>query len=328
MTIPRYDPGVIEAATRFGPAVRIADLFDLGGGAVLSDGPIGRGEQGQVWRLDTTGGSWAVKESFRAVDEREVALAADFQDAACSSGVPAPIGRRTGDGQVCADVGDSVVRVYEWIDLLEPDLGLDPSAVGQVLAQIHQVDVVPAGSLDSWYTEPVGADRWNEIGRRLTLAGAPFADEFARMRSEFVALDSWIRPVSAARMCHRDLWADNLLRTASGGLCVIDWEDCGPAQPERELCCLLFEFGADDPVRIRDLYGSYLEHGGPGRVRERQDFSMLIAQLGHICEIVCRDWLDPAWRSTDRQRSAERFAEFVEHPYSRASLEQMLDALR
>ena len=54
---------------------------------------------------------------------------------------------------------------------------------------------------------------------------------------------------------------------------------------------------------------------------------MLIAQLGHICEIGCRDWLDPAARSTDRDHSAERFAEFVERPHSRASLERILDAL-
>jgi len=325
---------VIKGAARVGAAVRIAEQFDLGSDAVLSDYPIGRGEQGQVWRLETTRGSWAVKESFRAVDEREVSLGHDFQDAARSNGVRAPQGRRTRAGTVLAHVGDSMVRVFEWIDLLEPDLGLDPVAIGEVLARIHQIDFVPTGSVDAWFTEPVGADRWNEVGRRLTLAGAVFADQFDRMRAEFIALDSWIRPVSALRdnddrvMCHRDLWADNLLRTVNGGLCVIDWDDCGPAQPEQELCCLLYEFGADDPARIRELYQAYVEHGGPGRVRERRDFSMLIAQLGHICEVVCRDWLDPAWRSTDRQRSADRFAEFVDHPYSRASLELILDSLR
>jgi len=221
-----------------------------------------------------------------------------------------------------------MVRVYEWVDLLEPDLGLDPVVVGRLLAQTHRVDFTPQGSLDPWYTEPVGADRWDDIARRLTLAGASFAEQFAGMRDEFVALDTWIEPPSSVLMCHRDLWADNLLARSSGGVCAIDWENCGPAQPERELCCLLFEFGADDPGRIRTLYESYVQSGGPGRIRERRDFSMLIAQLGHICEIACRDWLDPAWRSTDRRHSADRFAEFVEHPYTRTSLEHVLDALR
>ena len=51
---------------------------------------------------------------------------------------------------------------------------------------------------------------------------------------------------------------------------------------------------------------------------------MLICQLGHICEIACRDWLDPEARSTDREHSAERFAEFLERPVDRQSLETIL----
>ena len=62
-------------------------------------------------------------------------------------------------------------------------------------------------------------------------------------------------------------------------------------------------------------------------MRTRGDFSMLIAQLGHICRIACLDWLEPAARSTDRNHSAARFAEFVEHPYSRASLDRILLAI-
>jgi len=53
----------------------------------------------------------------------------------------------------------------------------------------------------------------------------------------------------------------------------------------------------------------------------------LICQLGHICEIACRDWLDPAARSTDRQHNAERFAEFVERPLNRAGLALILDSV-
>ena len=46
--------------------------------------------------------------------------------------------------------------------------------------------------------------------------------------------------------CHRDLWADNVLPTADGGVCVIDWENSGPADPSQELGCVLFEFARGD----------------------------------------------------------------------------------
>lgn len=143
-----------------------------------------------------------------------------------------------------------------------------------------------------------------------------------------MALDDWVQPPRSVQTCHRDLWADNLRATGAGAVCVIDWEDCGPADPSHELACLLVEFGGASPARIRSLCGAYRDAGGPGRVTRRGDFSMLIAQLGHICQIACHDWLDPAARSTDRTHSAQRFDEFVDRPYTRAGLELILDALR
>ena len=66
--------------------------------------------------------------------------------------------------------------------------------------------------------------------------------------------------------CHRDLWADNVLPTADGGVCVIDWENSGPADPSQELGCVLFEFARFDPGRVRAL-----TRGLPGsRAGQRQ----------------------------------------------------------
>jgi hypothetical protein len=86
-------------------AVNLARRFGLGGWARLSDGPVARGKQGLVWRLDTAEGSWAVKVPFRPCDEDDVRLAAAFQEAACAAGVPAPQVRRTTEGCVFATVG-------------------------------------------------------------------------------------------------------------------------------------------------------------------------------------------------------------------------------
>src|SRR6516164_2958251 len=99
-------------------AADLARRFALGGAARLSDGPVARGKQGLVWRLDTADGSWAVKVPFDRYSEDEVRSATAFQEAAYAGGVPTPRVRRTTEGCVFAAVEGRQVRVYEWVDLL------------------------------------------------------------------------------------------------------------------------------------------------------------------------------------------------------------------
>jgi Ser/Thr protein kinase RdoA (MazF antagonist) len=309
-------------------AVEIARRFALGGAAKLSDGPVARGRQGVVWRLETTDGRWAVKVPFRETGEDEARPATVFQEAAHAAGVPTPRVRRTTEGHVLATVGGAQVRVYEWVDLRTPDLGLDPMLVGAAVAAIHRVSAADAGPLDPWYGEPVGAARWDELVERLRWAGAPFAGRLADLRNELVALESWIEPPEILRTCHRDLWADNLLPTADGAVCVIDWENSGPADPAQELAAVLFEFARGDAGRARALTGAYRDAGGPATVCRRGHFSMLIAQLGHIAETAATDWLEPNQRSPRRADSAAWIAELLDEPHTRELLESVLRAVR
>jgi len=309
-------------------ATQLARRFGLGGFARLSDGPVARGKQGVVWRLETSEGSWAVKAPLHPSSEDEVRPAAVFQEAAHAAGVPTPQVRRTTDGDVFATVAGSLVRVYEWVNLLPPDPGLDPARVGAVLAVIHQVSVPALGSTDPWYEEPVGAERWDRLVRQLSDAGAPFAGRLADLREELVALESWLEPPRMLQACHRDLWADNLVGTPDGGVCVIDWENSGAADPSQELACALFEFARTDPARVRALVAAYTEAGGPGTVTRRGDFSMLIAQLGHVTEIAASDWLHPNPRSPERSDAAAWVGEVLDEPHTRAWLETLLAASR
>jgi aminoglycoside phosphotransferase (APT) family kinase protein len=305
----------------------IARRFGLGSGARMSDGPVARGKQGLVWRLDTADGRWAVKAPLSWPGEDEVRRTTEFQEAAGAAGVPAPEVRRTADGHVFADVGGTRVRVYEWVDLLPPDPGLDPALVGAVVAAVHQVPVPHVGPVDPWFQEPVGAGRWDELVHLLTQAGAPFADRLAGLRDELVALETWIEPPEVLRACHRDLWADNVLPTAAGGVCVLDWDNSGLADPSQELGYVLFEFARDDVGRAQALYEAYREAGGPGRLNRRGHFSMLIAQLGHITEIAAMDWLQPNARSPDRADSAAWISEVFDDPHTRARLDDLLAAV-
>jgi Ser/Thr protein kinase RdoA (MazF antagonist) len=312
--------GLVDAAD-------VARRFGLGQAARLSDAPVARGKQGLVWRLDTADGSWAVKVPFHRSSEDEVRLATAFQEVAYAAGVPTPQVRRTTEGCVFAAVEGRQVRVYEWVDLHAPDSRLDPARVGAVVAAIHRVSAADLGPLDPWYHEPIGADRWDHLVERLLVAEAPFASRLADLRDELVALESWIEPPEMLRTCHRDLWADNVLPTADDGVCVIDWENSGPADPNQELGCVLFEFACTDSGRARALIDAYREAGGPAAVNRGGHFSMLIAQLGHITEIAATDWLEPNPRSPERADSAAWIGEVLEEPHTRKLLESILGAV-
>lgn len=309
-------------------AAELARRFALGGAAKLSDGPVARGKQGVVWRLDTADGSWAVKLPFHESSEDEVRVATAFQEAAYAAGVPTPQVRRTTEGSVFATIRGRQVRVYEWVDLRAPDPGLDPALVGAVVAAMHQVSVDGLGPLDAWSHEPVGADRWDRLVEQLGKAGAPFADRLADLRDELVALESWIEPPQTVQTCHRDLWADNARPTADGALCIIDWDNSGQADPSQELGCVLFEFARADPDRARALIAAYQRAGGPARVDRRGHFSMLIAQLGHITELAASDWLNPNPRSPQRSDAAAWISETLDEPHTRDLLDSLLKAIR
>ncbi len=294
----------------------------------MSEGPLARGKQGLVWRLDTADGSWAVKMPFDPSGEDDAAAATLFQEAAYAAGVPTPQVRRTIEGHVFATIAGTQVRVYEWINLMAPDSKLDPAAVGSVVAAIHRVQTTDLSPVDPWYQDPVGANRWDQLVEQLRQAGAPFAGRLAALRDELVALESWIEPPQTLQPCHRDLWADNLLPTADGEVCVIDWDDSGLADPSQELGCVLFEFARGDPGRIRALTHAYRQAGGPAVVNQRRHFSMLIAQLGHITEAAASDWLTPNPRSPQQADAEEWISGTLNEPHTRDLLDAILGAMQ
>ena len=87
---------------------------------------------------------------------------------------------------------------------------------------------------------------------------------------------------------------------------------------------VLFDFARTSPDRIATLYGAYGEAGGPGRVRTPTDFSLLIAQLGHIGAMQMRRWLDPATPATERAYALRGIEEFLDDPLERATIDAIL----
>jgi hypothetical protein len=84
---------VLEPA--HGPS--IARRFSLGKGATLT-GPAARGVLGQVWRLTTSDGAWAVKEPFEPKSETDLEAEARIQEMARDAGIATPGVVRSVDG--------------------------------------------------------------------------------------------------------------------------------------------------------------------------------------------------------------------------------------
>ena len=306
----------------------IAHRFDLGDDPVVNGQPA-RGEQGQVWRVTSSRGTFAVKEMFGAWTEDEVRVAADYQDAVTAAGVHVPRIIRTTDGHVLFDGGDGrpLIRVYAWTDLRDPDPRLDPAEVGRTVAAIHRVHQPDPGPVHPWYTEPVGAAHWDELRAAALEQGAPFAADLERSRDELVALETLHSTPTNLQLCHSDLWADNLRSTPDGAPCVIDWENTGAADPAQELGLVLYEFGGADSDRVRSIYRAYVDAGGPFRIARPSDFWMLAAQLMHITARAVELWVAPDAADEQRRHYAALFGEFIERPLTLALVESMLTAI-
>ena len=307
-------------------AGEVAARFGLGGGARLT-GITARGEQGRISQLESAGGRFAVKETFDPFSDAEAEDVAAFQEAAIRAGVPAPAVVRTPEGAAQATLADGrTVRVYGWVEVGRPDRAVDPGAVGTVLGRMHGAGFRGAAGEDPWYADPVGADRWAELAERFSAAGGPHAAALAALVPELVALEQLLTPPLTLSTCHRDLWADNLLPAPGGGLCAIDWDNAGLAGPEQELAMLAVEFAAEDPRRVVALIEAYRAAGGRAELTRPGDFSMTIAQIGHVGETAIATWLDPAEAPEERRRQEARIEEFVTLALTRETVERILAA--
>ncbi len=303
----------------------VAERFGLGDHASLA-GPVAFGRLGEIWRLVADRGPFAVKHAQLAVSSEDAVRDAAFQESVRRAGVPMPAVVRSVDGAVLADVGGALVRVYEWVDVLPADRRLDPSELGQVLAAIHAVVVTTDEPVDGWYVDPIGAETWQELVARLRMADAPFVDRLEALLPEVCAAEGILVPPHRVQVCHRDLWADNVRRTPNGDLVVLDWENSGPGDVNGELACALFEYGLGQADRMRALYAAYVDAGGPGRLSDRGDLTMLVAQLGHIARIGCERWLASS-TDQERARNADWVGEFLDEPVTLEAVDRILLAV-
>ncbi|MBO0869804.1 MAG: aminoglycoside phosphotransferase family protein [Micromonosporaceae bacterium] len=314
-------------------AKRVASCFGLGeptADPAYSD----RGELSQVWRLSTDRGDWAIKELFDPVSEASAAADVAFQRAAAAAGIPLPEPVLTVDGRVLMSGQEAAspaaaLRAYEWAEL-DPAGRVAVPQFAAVVAALHRVQHPCEGTAIAWFSEPIGADEWWDLLATAQSGRASWTPALEHWIPELVVLDAAVRPTDPDRLrtCHRDLGLANIRPTTGGGLVVLDWENCGPAEPAQELAAVLCELAGELSTQdAADGYAAYRAAGGPARLTSFDDFSMAIAVQGHLLRFYGERSLHVSLSEQDRQRADTRMNRMLRRPLTQAYLSELLAAL-
>jgi Ser/Thr protein kinase RdoA (MazF antagonist) len=288
----------------------------LGWGEDVVVSPGRRGALGQIWRLDVGPARYALKEIFaeppsEALIEAELA----FARRAAGAGVRLPASHPDREGRhLLATPGGTWLRLYDWIDLRPVELTAQatPQQLGALLARLHWCAFATpfepgGGPPDPWYDRVPAEHQFAEA----SASGAAWAARLADRLTMLPELYTAVSPADPAGMivCHRDLHPENVLADPAGALVVVDWDNLGPAEPGRELARALFDWYCDGSTTDLDamggMYEAYVREGGPGRISEPADFSMLLASRLNFLLVQAGIAIDP--RAEPRHREwAER----------------------
>jgi aminoglycoside phosphotransferase (APT) family kinase protein len=238
-------PGVTAAGW-----AELAERFGLGT-VLAAPAHVARGAMGEVWRLDTSHGRWAVKWQFPWAPAEPVPADVGVQRAAAAAGIPLPMPVLTPVGEAVAQAGGQRARVYEWAELgppvQAPASDRAAAEAGRLLGTLHRLALPPAGPDDPWYTALPPARDWAALADRTAAAGVAWAGDLATALEPIGRLSARAAgPLPGQRItCHRDFSPANVIPAADGShLVVLDWENAGPLDPRCELGYVLFAWSA------------------------------------------------------------------------------------
>jgi aminoglycoside phosphotransferase (APT) family kinase protein len=202
---------------------------------------VARGAMGEVSRLVTDRGTWAVKRLFEWANSANADTDVMLQEAAAKAGVRLPAPVRSVNGKVIEAIGEDNYRVYEWVDI--PSLPSAPASsvlateIGRTLGIIHSLRVAANGPVTPWLTTHPPAERWDQVVAGANAASAPWlpllTDALPAIRSLESVADRAAQtdPI----LCHNDFGPGNVGVESDGGIIVLDWEHAGPQDPLQEL---------------------------------------------------------------------------------------------
>jgi Ser/Thr protein kinase RdoA (MazF antagonist) len=309
----------------------LREAFGWGADVEVSAGP--RGALGQIWRVDAGPARYALKELF-AEPQSEARIEAElaFARRAAEVGVRLPVSHPDRQGRhLLTAPGGTWLRLYDWVDLRPVELTAPdtPGKLGTLLARLHRCAPAVAGEkVDPWYDHVPAGHEWADVSG----SGAAWAGRLAERLTTLPDLCAAVTPADPAELivCHRDLHPENVLADPSGALVVVDWDNLGPATPGRELAQALFDWFCDGPADLdamRGMYETYVREGGPGRVTEPADFTMLIATRLNFLLLQTSIALDPRAEPRHREWAEREIDEALRILPTPGQLAEVLDGI-
>lgn len=293
----------------------LADRFALGSsrGAPCY---VTRGAMGEVWRLDTTGGRWAVKWQFPWAPDDPRPADLEVQAAAARAGIPLPRPVTTPDGDGVIGVAGRSARVYAWADLGDrfgqPAPRWAAAQAGHLLGLLHALALPATEPVNPWYTEPPKPASWPALIARAERAGAWWARDLAAVQPLIADLAARAVPSAGTPVvCHRDFSPDNVFPAAGDArsLVVLDWENSGPLDPRCEVAGAVLEWAYDghrfDARTARALLAGYAPAGAPAPRLDESCFAISIITRLNLAEVMAGQALtDPEHRRYAEQQLA------------------------
>lgn len=313
----------------------ICEFFGLGDAKTARSEQVGRGAMGMVWRLDAAGASYAVKELFWEVDPAAIRREVDFCLAAAAAKVRAPHPLAGAGGEYLCSIrhnGDlQRARLYTWaagvpIDPFAPSAAAN---IGALLGRLHALRRSPTSPPDDWYEVTFSPEVFATLTDEGLSRGLPWA---RTLRARLPLIERLVPLVSRAPRdelieSHLDLAPSNVLVDQDGPV-LLDWDDVGPAHPDRELAWVLLRWCApDNAVDERatvTMLESYRAHGGHGWVRSREAFAMSAATWLNFIETQVRLTLDPA-RAEHAAFSEAAIRQSLARPPAPATMDRIID---
>jgi aminoglycoside phosphotransferase (APT) family kinase protein len=218
-------------------------LGDISAPAAYIDG----GVSGEVFKITTPAGDWAVKRLHQQPNLEQLEIEIGLKEAAGAAGVVSPATVRTPTGDVVVAVAGRHWLASVWTEVSRDAAALAQpdrlAQVGEIVAILHNLRRAARHDVTPWLTTPPGATEWERLRSVARASTASWSSTFEELYPEFLRLAEFsaLAVSGAAVLSHCDLGPANF-GAAADHLVVFDWERAGATRPAQELGYVLTQW--------------------------------------------------------------------------------------